>query len=560
MSSRVREEVEFDRLLGGLLNSSLTEVEACRLGELLNGHPSRMAKYRDMVEVDVLLEAEGAVPYHELRPRSDGKASTSVYAPLLSRHGRDSKSQAAIDSQVSSGSLNYLLLGINSLRSTSAAAMAVATALAIVGLWAGTGMLLPEDPLFVVEQIDQAVFEGKQEGLVVGNAIPAGRWCYLKSGTLTLRTRAGAEVAIQGPAELRPLSAEVVELGLGKARVRAPHAARGFQLLLPRARITDLGTQFGVDLKASGQVITEVYEGEVLLESLGSVDQEPIELSAGWAGKLGAGDSRICAYRFGTGNESICWWNDSQVCMSTMMSARPEFYFQFEQARNNRVDSLVNSSLYGNALSGGAHLVEGGPRTTLGQPGRVLQCSGDGVGEIALGMAEVERTGAFTIAMWIKIDRLADQNVIVATNHRGPDMSFGPQLRLRIDGTVEHYLYSDTMPHGLHGRQYLQRSRATIVPGEWSHLAISGATAGKMRLYIDGVQADAPETVSSRISGEHARLLIGSGSGRSRDARHHMEPFHGVIDELAFFSRSLQPSQVAEIYEASRACFEEGSP
>ncbi|HVK07818.1 MAG TPA: FecR domain-containing protein [Gemmataceae bacterium] len=106
-----------------------------------------------------------------------------------------------------------------------------------------------------------------------GNAPDDG----LKSGTLLsidrglaeIRFRSGARVILSGPARLELRGENAATLHRGLATARVPEPAIGFELLSPKGKIIDLGTDFGVEVAEDGATGVYVFEGEVKTEFSG---------------------------------------------------------------------------------------------------------------------------------------------------------------------------------------------------------------------------------------------------------------------------------------------------
>ena len=73
----------------------------------------------------------------------------------------------------------------------------------------------------------------------------------------------GARVVLEGPAEFQVVSDMEAVCGLGKLRVDVPPSAHGFKVLAPNAQVVDLGTAFGMQVRADGQSDMQVLEGQV---------------------------------------------------------------------------------------------------------------------------------------------------------------------------------------------------------------------------------------------------------------------------------------------------------
>ncbi|WP_265594299.1 hypothetical protein [Haloferula sp. BvORR071] len=82
-----------------------------------------------------------------------------------------------------------------------------------------------------------------------------------KEGLYRLDFNNGAVVAIEGPAKFEVVSAAVMRLASGKLNAWCPETAHGFQVLTANAKVTDLGTSFGVSTSADGHTDFVVLDG-----------------------------------------------------------------------------------------------------------------------------------------------------------------------------------------------------------------------------------------------------------------------------------------------------------
>jgi hypothetical protein len=85
----------------------------------------------------------------------------------------------------------------------------------------------------------------------------------LASGTLTLAFDPGAMVELEGPADLRVLSGTRIRAVRGRIIARAAGKAKGFAIETPSTLVVDQGTEFGVEIDASGRTGVVVFEGLV---------------------------------------------------------------------------------------------------------------------------------------------------------------------------------------------------------------------------------------------------------------------------------------------------------
>jgi hypothetical protein len=99
-----------------------------------------------------------------------------------------------------------------------------------------------------------------------GDQLRSGQVLKLIDGRVTINFQSGARLAIQAPAELKLLGPNSAQLRHGVATVRVPGEIKGFVLVTPHQRVTDLGTSFGVDVDTTGDTAISVFEGEIELE------------------------------------------------------------------------------------------------------------------------------------------------------------------------------------------------------------------------------------------------------------------------------------------------------
>lgn len=97
----------------------------------------------------------------------------------------------------------------------------------------------------------------------LGEPLYPGRYS-LSNGTALLLFHRGAEMLLEGPSELEIVNENTSILHQGRAVAVVPETAVGFRLDTPSSMIIDLGTEFGVEVAASGSTTLQVYKGEVI--------------------------------------------------------------------------------------------------------------------------------------------------------------------------------------------------------------------------------------------------------------------------------------------------------
>lgn len=105
-------------------------------------------------------------------------------------------------------------------------------------------------------------------------------WLKLEAGLAQVVFYSGARVIIEGPAELKLVSANHAICIRGKVTAEVPPQAKGFQIDTPQGKITDLGTAFGLDVNA-GRTEVQVFKGEVTLKAAAARTDESLYEGSG---------------------------------------------------------------------------------------------------------------------------------------------------------------------------------------------------------------------------------------------------------------------------------------
>jgi len=104
----------------------------------------------------------------------------------------------------------------------------------------------------------------------ISNYVVLGRTYEIASGLLELTYDTGAKVILQGPAAYEVESANGGYMSVGKLTGKVEtERAKGFCVRTPRVVVTDLGTEFGVEVSKDGAMQSVVYQGKVDLRIIG---------------------------------------------------------------------------------------------------------------------------------------------------------------------------------------------------------------------------------------------------------------------------------------------------
>lgn len=101
---------------------------------------------------------------------------------------------------------------------------------------------------------------------------------WLKKGIIKIEFDYGAEVILEGPAEIKLESAEKMTLAYGRLYANIPEYAAGFMVSTPYSKVIDMGTAFGVKVDVDGVTDVHMFKGKA-------------SLIPGASGKTGSGET-----------------------------------------------------------------------------------------------------------------------------------------------------------------------------------------------------------------------------------------------------------------------------
>ena len=117
----------------------------------------------------------------------------------------------------------------------------------------------------------------------IGSSITPGDWQVLH-GFAQVEFMQGATVIFEGPFDARFVHSNAAVLRKGKLRAHVPKVATGFTVDLPKGRVVDIGTDFGLQAHEEGSAEVYVYRGKVRYEGMDDFGNEIVrELSGGEA-------------------------------------------------------------------------------------------------------------------------------------------------------------------------------------------------------------------------------------------------------------------------------------
>jgi hypothetical protein len=139
-----------------------------------------------------------------------------------------------------------------------------AAAVLLIGLWLGGVMTGKETPNIVatLTSTKAAKWSGGTLPTADGTHLTPGS-LHLAEGVARLTFGRGAEVSLEGPAELHLVSVDKCVLVSGRLVANVPPPAIGFIVETQAAMLKDLGTEFGVSVRDPDSVDVAVFDGLV---------------------------------------------------------------------------------------------------------------------------------------------------------------------------------------------------------------------------------------------------------------------------------------------------------
>lgn len=151
-------------------------------------------------------------------------------------------------------------------------------AVLLVGLLVGITLILHwqrrPSVAATLTSIFQAQWNDGSANPVAGGQLRVGEEIDLKSGCVAMRFADATQLIAEGPVRMKLTGASAVELLDGKINVKMQAGQSGFSVVTPDCRVTDLGTEFGVDADAATRSTdVHVFSGRVRVAVDGAVPQ-----------------------------------------------------------------------------------------------------------------------------------------------------------------------------------------------------------------------------------------------------------------------------------------------
>lgn len=389
----------------------------------------------------------------------------------------------------------------------------------------------------------------------------------IREGLAQIEFFSGATVLLEGAGEIEIVSAWEARCISGRLRVHVPPAAKGFLLHAPGMSLEDLGTEFALNVDASGQTsAVHVFEGEVIAHpKAGNRTSltEGMGLSRNVAGESVADKVPQDFLAVGQLQDLVrerqhrryeawqAWSKDARKDIRLIA------YYTFKHWPDDRWDRLINNFAEPRQRQRAGGAV--GARWTQGRwpekealefkrPGDRVRINLDGT------------YSALTLACWVKVDSVDKKyNSLLLTD--GYEVG-EPHWQIYEDGSLMFSIaYPPESGPVAANRKRNQMYYSTPVftadsLGRWHHLAVTYENAtGAVVQYFDGRE------VGREISAMHqpGRAIvfgpceIGNWGLPTPNHNSPIRNLNGAIDEFAIYSEALSS---AEIY----SMFTQGKP
>lgn len=385
-------------------------------------------------------------------------------------------------------------------------------------------------------------------------SVAVGREFVLTSGLMEITYLTGAKVILQGPVTYRVDSFNSGVLSVGKLTgVVDAKTAVGFLVRTPTATITDLGTEFGVDVDKSGATRAHVFRGSVRLDPVGaeSGDQGRRVLRGNESAEVvKVGDHGMAVIR--------------RIALNSEEFVRPSQFLQL--AENGKYDPFQQWQAYSNGLRNDPSLLAYYDfQLAAGQPsvlrnvasnadrsrdGTVLQANwtdGRFAGKHAILFQDQndyarlklpQTVDDLSLAAWVSVRPATEGPLTLGGLLMSESLDHSGQMHWKIDSNGCIHFVQFGIKHNTDSRTWMSRSvRTQLQKQPWNHLAVTVDRSARARFYVNG------ELVDDIAAGDREQIPFCIGA-----ARIGVWKFNGRIDEMAVFGRVLTPEEIAAMY------------
>jgi hypothetical protein len=376
----------------------------------------------------------------------------------------------------------------------------------------------------------------------------------LESGLAQLVFYSGVRVVMEGPAELELVQADEAVCLRGRLVAEVPPQARGFRINTPQARVTDLGTVFGVEVK-HGLTDVHVFKGRVEVQTTaGKVKQLVQENAAASVESSGvarqfAAEPSVFASLFALQDKSTAaealrfeQWRMASQKLNADQSLLLHLDFEHASPSDWRLRNMSRSDLVPDATIVGGQWVEG---RWPGKSALEFRGVSDRVRLSVPGDYE-----SLTLAAWVRVQGL-DRRV----NSLFMSDAFEP-------GTLHWLILNDGAPTvtvvGQPGNPLQIVTGPPVMTldkfGMWQHVAVVvDSGSGQVVHYLNGhVVSETPLKIKPPFRVGTAELGNWNAKEFKGDESLMIRNFSGAMDEFCLFSRALSAEEIRALYSQGK--------
>jgi len=383
----------------------------------------------------------------------------------------------------------------------------------------------------------------------VNSPLPPGV-LRLQSGVAEIEFFQGARLCVEGPAEIRLISAGEAFCRYGRFSAHVPPQARGFRINTPKGDIVDLGTDFGLDLNATSPEV-HVFKGEVELHQPPTPTRRLTTGTAAGLDQPGANrmlaanaaaftfshdlDAQVSASR----REAFEQWEESNARRNSDRDLQLHLDFQDQQGSR----SVRNAAEHGDAIAAGTIV---GCNWTEGRwPGKGALQFHSVSDRVRLNLPG--EYPQFTLAAWVQLHSL---------NARQSQSSLCMSQGLEVGGVHWQVLHDGSLCLGIVAEAHPPVTDDYISPvvftpdrfGQWVHLAaVFDGVAKEVRFYVNGERLSR-HSLKRAVMPKPVMAELGNWiPSPDYTGPHPVRNFVGCMDEFSLFARALGDDELRQL-------------
>ena len=580
---------EMHGLVAASLNGTMSTEQECRLDGLIHHNAEAFHLYLNLIfESSILLtwaghnRAEGfQTADHPAWISDDMQLRQVLSLPLIETAGKNGDETVRPSAIPTVPSIAFHAAA-GYLSSGWPLAYLLAIVIVSVGIAIG-GVVRVSQPSFVARQLWPAATE-KQAAItprveIVGqitrmagcrwadpkrapsqNAqVPLGRRYALAAGLMEITYNTGAKVILQGPVVYEAESKNGGFLAVGKLTGEViTKAARGLAIRTPTATITDLGTEFGVEVGKTGLTSARVFQGKVEVRPVsreGRLDRA-VELRANDFVEVARGGD--LTVRRGTTDpstfvrseqiqklvdppksEALCRWQ----AHAQKIRRDPALVAYYDFQRHADAPNLLRADAAGGETGRCDGMIEGAVWAKGRMPGKdALQFDGE---QARVRIHLPRRITAMTLATWISIDFIPDNKVCDLVAPDGWDDVPG---KCNVQITRQGVIHFDTSAFGI------ARTPPVLPWQEWKRVRwhclaiVVDPERERTAWFVDGANV-----FQGSIAKDFFTAFDSASIGNWWSLNNTYERgFNGRMDELMILGRAVTEQEIREMYQAGK--------